>query len=77
MSGKFYEGFNEMVDTLIRIELDQGLKEAKAAARAAIAKYICAENKTLTEYGALCGSTDWLADAEGLREKDEALTAPF
>jgi len=73
MSSKFYEGFNDMAYTLIRIELDQGLKEAKAAARAAIAKYICAENKTLAEYGALCGATDWLADAEGLREKEEAL----
>jgi hypothetical protein len=74
MSSKFYEGFNEMADILIRIELDQGLKEAKAAARAAIARYICTEYKTLTEYGALCGATDWLADAEGLREKEEAIT---
>ena len=38
MSSNFYEGFNEMADTLIRIELDHGLKEAKAAARAAIAE---------------------------------------
>jgi hypothetical protein len=75
MSSKFYEGFNEMADILIRIEMDHGLKEAKAAARAAIAKYICAENKMLADYGALCGATDWLADAEGLLEKEEVITA--
>jgi len=72
MSGKFYDGFNEMVDTLIRIELDHGLKEAKAAARAAIAEHIRKEYKTLSEYGALCGATDWLAEAEGIKEKEAA-----
>lgn len=75
MSSNFYEGFNEMADTLIRIELDHGLKEAKAAARAAIAEYIRMECKMLSEYGSLCGATDWLAAAEGIREKDEALVA--
>ena len=74
MSSNFYAGFNEMADTLIRIELDHGLKEAKAAARAAIAEYIRMECKTLSEYGAYCGATDWLAAAEGIRVKDEALT---
>ncbi len=75
MSSKFYEGFNEMADTLVRIELDHGLKEAKAAARAAIAEYIRAEYKTLAEYGAFCGATDWLASAEGIRESEEILIA--
>jgi hypothetical protein len=73
MSSNFYEGFNEMANTLIRIEMDHGLKEAKAAAKAALAKYICMECKTLAEYGALCGATDWLAEAEGIRENEEAL----
>jgi hypothetical protein len=73
MSSKFYEGFNEMANTLIRIEMDHGLKEAKAAAKAALAKYICMECKTLSEYGALCGATDWLAEAEGIRENEEAI----
>ena len=27
------------------------------------------EHKTLSEYGAFCGATDWLAEAEGVREK--------
>ena len=73
MSNKFYEGFNEITDTLILIEMNQGAREAKAAARAAIAAHIRAGCKTLSEYGALCGATDWLAAAEGIREKEEAL----
>ena len=75
MSSKFYEGFNEMANTLIRIEMDHGLKEAKAAAKAALAKYIRMECKTLSEYGALCGAADWLAEAEGIREQEEAPAA--
>ena len=73
MSNKFYEGFNKMTDILLLIELNQGANEAKAAARAAIATHIRAGCKTLSEYGELCGATDWLAAAEGIREKEEIL----
>jgi hypothetical protein len=73
MLNDFYVGFNETIDTLDKIELLHGMKEAKCAARASIAEHVRAGCKTLSEYGALCGATDWLATAEGIRERVEAL----
>ncbi len=69
--GVFYDGMNQITRTLDNIEFKHGIREAKATARATIAEYIRADNKSSFDYGVFCGAAEWLAKVEGLKEKQE------
>ena len=68
---RFYTGMSTITRTLDSIEIKQGTREAKATARATIAEYIRADEKSAHGYGVFCGAVEWLAAAEGLKEKQE------
>jgi len=68
---KFYEGMSTITRTLDNIEISQGTREAKATARATIAEYIRADDKAAFDYGVFCGAAEWLATAEGIKQKQE------
>ncbi len=55
---------------LNNIETSKGLKEAKAAARSIIAEHIrrSTAKQTDEDYKVFIGATEWLANAEGLKE---------
>lgn len=68
---RFYAGMATITRTLDNIELKQGTREAKATARATIAEYIRANEKSAHDYGVFCGAVEWLATTEGLKQKQE------
>ncbi len=70
-NGSFYEGMATITRTLDNIEMKHGFSEARATARATIAEYIRAAEKSVYDYGVFCGATEWLATAEGIKNAQE------
>ncbi len=63
---KFDKGMATITRTLFNIEIEHGTREAKATARATIDEYVRAVDKSLFDYGVICGTIDWLAAAAGI-----------
>jgi len=70
-NGNFYEGMATITRTLDNIEKKHSISEAKATARATIAEYIRAAEKSAYDYGVFCGAAEWLVTAEGIKKAQE------